>query len=89
MFELKLRARVGPEEKDDKEVRILNRIVRLHSKSILYEADPRHVEILTKSLGLQNSKSVCPPGVKDYTEADQLGDELDNDLVMMAKFPTM
>ena len=47
-FELKLRARVGPEAEDDKEVRILNRILRLGDKGLLYEADPRHVEILTK-----------------------------------------
>ena len=55
-FELKLRARVGPEEKDDKEVRILNRVLRLQDIGLLYEADPRHAEILTKSLGIEASK---------------------------------
>ena len=37
-FELKLRARVGPEEKDDKEVRILNRVLRLQDTGLLYES---------------------------------------------------
>ena len=43
------------------------------------------MEILTKSLGIEASKTVCSPGVKDYTEVDQLGEVLDDDLVMMAR----
>ena len=53
-FELKLRARIGPQQSDDKEVRILNRILRLTGEGLLYEADPRHVEILTRSLGVED-----------------------------------
>ena len=84
-FELKLRARIGPEAGDDKEVRILNRILRLDAGGLRYEADPRHVEIITKSLGIENSKTVCLPGVKDYTESDLLGETLDDDMVMVTQ----
>ena len=64
VFEIKVRARVGPEEKDDKEVRRL------------YEADPRHAEILTRSLGIEASKAACSPGVKDYSESNEHGEPL-------------
>ena len=30
----------------------------------MYEADPRHVELLAKSLGLENCKPVATPGLK-------------------------
>ena len=43
-FEIKIRGRLGTDEKDDKEIRILNRIVRITPKGLFYEADPRHVE---------------------------------------------
>ena len=43
---VKVRATLGPEEKDDKEVSILNRVIRWTHSSLLYEADPRHVEKL-------------------------------------------
>ena len=69
-FELKVRARLGPDETDDQEVRILNRIVRVTPSGLSYEADPRHVEILIKSLGVENAKSVSSPGVKDYSELE-------------------
>ena len=32
---------------------------------LAYEADPRHVELLARALGLEESRSVSTPGVKD------------------------
>ena len=66
-------------------MRIPNRILRLDAGGLRYEADPRHVEIITKSLGIENSKTVCSPGVKDYTESDLLGETLDDDMVMVTQ----
>ena len=43
-FEIKIRGRIG-EHLPLKEMRILNRIVALADKGILYEADPRHAEL--------------------------------------------
>ena len=41
---VKVRATLGPEPGDDKEVPILNRIVRWCEDCLPYEADSRHVE---------------------------------------------
>ena len=38
-----------------KEIRILNRIVRISKQGLQYEADPRHSELITESLGLKGS----------------------------------
>ena len=69
---------LGPGPQDDREVRILNRLMRWYtpydagSERIEFEADPRHMEILCAQVGLQpgKSKAVATPGVKgnDPTE---------------------
>ena len=63
-FECKMRGRLGSEPKDLKEIRMLNRIVRITPTGLLYEADPRHAELLAKSMGLDNCKQVSTPGTK-------------------------
>ena len=65
-FEIKVRGRIGEEDGDDREVRILNRIVRLGPGGLRYEADPRHAELIIKSLGLTSGTSVSTPGVKEH-----------------------
>jgi hypothetical protein len=63
-FECKFRGRLGEDPKDLKEIRMLNRIIRITPTGLLYEADPRHAELLSKSMGLNNCKHVSSPGVK-------------------------
>ena len=63
-FECKMRGRLGVEPNDLKEIRMLNRIIRVTPVGLLYEADPRHAELLAKSMGLDNCKHVTSPGVK-------------------------
>ena len=46
--DVKLRARMGPDEYDDKSVTILNRCLEWRSDGLYYEADPRHAEILSE-----------------------------------------
>eukprot|EP00973_Karenia_brevis_P025462 3514263-Karenia_brevis.AAC.1 len=41
-LEIKVRAVLGPEEKDDKEVTTLGRLVRWTLEGTEYEADPKH-----------------------------------------------
>ena len=67
-FGCKIRGRLGTDVKDSKEIRILNRIVRIVEDGLLYEADPRHVELLAKSLGIQDCKPVATPGIKKLFE---------------------
>ena len=43
-YELKEAARLGSGKDDDKEARVLNRIVSWTPSGIVYEADPRHGE---------------------------------------------
>ncbi len=70
VYELKVRATLGPDPGDDKSVRILNRIVSWNEKGTQYEPDQRHVEIVIKALGLQKGKSVVTPGVKEKLDQD-------------------
>ena len=62
-FEAKYRGRIGPGDKEGKEMRILNRIVTWTDEGIRYEGDQRHVEIGLEELGLmEGSRSVSTPG---------------------------
>jgi hypothetical protein len=63
-FERKVRGRLGSSSRNDKEMRISNRIVRWTPEGITYEADQRHAEILMKEMGLQDNP-VATPGVKE------------------------
>ena len=51
-YELIEGARLGPGPSDDKEGRVLNRVVRWTPDGVTYEADPRHYEKLVQELGL-------------------------------------
>ena len=64
-FEVELRGRMGYDKGDLREIKILNRVLRLDERGLAYEADPRHVELLVKSLGLESCRKVSSPGVKD------------------------
>ena len=67
-YELKEASRLGPRKEDDKEGRVLNRIVRWTDDGLEYEGDPRHVEKLLLELGLAGSKPVSTPGIKASME---------------------
>ena len=55
-FDCKLKGRLGTDPGDCKEMRVLNRIVRINDKGLLYEADPRHAEIIIKAFHLEHGK---------------------------------
>ena len=59
-------------------MRVLNRIVRITDGGLLYEADPRHAEMLIKSLNLEDAKSVVTPGIKPPTDSYDI-DKIDTD----------
>ena len=64
-FEVKFKARLGPEEPDDKAARVLNRVVQWTDEGITYEADQRHAEIIVKALGLKGeSRTLAVPREK-------------------------
>ena len=48
---------------------MLNRIIRITSAGLMYEADPRHAELLAKSMNLENCRQAATPGLKkSFTE---------------------
>ena len=51
-LEIKVRAMLGPDKKDDKEVVILGRTLRWKEWGIEWEADKKHRELLMEDLGL-------------------------------------
>ena len=78
-FECKLKGRLGTGDEDAKEMRVLNRIVRVTPDGLRYEADPRHAEMLIQAFKLEGSKSVVTPGVKSNAVEDD-PDKLDHDV---------
>ena len=57
-FELKVRAILGEEPGDDKEVTILGRTVRWKSWGIEYEADDKHRKALMEKFGMDSGAKV-------------------------------
>ena len=76
-FEIRIRGILRESADCEKDVRILNRIVRVSEDGILYESDPEHVEILVKTMNIKHSRST--PGDKNNeigTDAALTGDAL-------------
>ncbi len=62
-----------------KEIRILNRKVKWESNGIDIEADPKHVEILTKDMDLQSAKPMRTPAVREVGARGSCDHEDDED----------
>ena len=72
-YEVKVRARLGPGENDDKEATLLGRIVRWEAWGISCEANPKYRESVLEDLGLkEDSKSLMSPGTRDADRDDDL-----------------
>ena len=57
---------MGPSDGQQAQLKILNRIVTWDgTRGLVYEADPRHVEIVIEQLGFQEAKPVATSGTKD------------------------
>ena len=69
-FEIKTEV-LGPDadKGEVKELRFLNRVLTWHDQGIDWEADPRHAELITKQLDLEDCRPVVTPGVKDESRA--------------------
>ena len=70
-YTIKVHAILGPEEKDDKATRILNRICRFCLVPVLHielEGDPRRVELLLQQWRFVKFQGVSTPRVKQKVE---------------------
>ena len=73
-FEIKVRAMLGHEEKDDKEVVLLGRVVRWLGDKVEWEADPKHREKVLEYFGMdEGTRALGCNGDKDCKE--EVGDE--------------
>ena len=73
-YKVKVRARLGPEEGDDKEATLLGRTLRWRDWGISCEADPKYRKHVMESLGLsEESKSLNSPGMKEEGGKDDGG----------------
>ena len=69
-YELKVRAVLGGEAGDDREVTILNRRLRWEGDTIEYEADLKHAQVICQELGLgESSRGLSCPIVKETIDA--------------------
>ena len=64
--------RLGPCPHHSKEIRILNRILKIDADGLKWDADPRHLELLAKSLDLEACRKESIPGdnAKDPIDAE-------------------
>jgi hypothetical protein len=69
-YKIKLRGILGPDSWDDKEIIILNRVLRWSDAGIEYEPDPRHAELIVSKLDLHKAKPVSTPGIKPNIDAE-------------------
>ena len=88
-FELKIKGRLGLDAKDDKEMRVLNRIVRVDPSGLSYEADPRHAELLVQSMNLQGCSPVATPGIKKPFEDAIMDVEINDDVTITNLSPVL
>ena len=78
-YDIKVRAVVGNELGEQKEITILNRMLRWSPGEITLEADPVHAQRIVEEMGLEvGSKGLDAPTVKDKAEdpEEQAEDEL-------------
>ena len=55
---------MGGRQKDSKEVRVLNKVIKHAENGIGPESDPRHAVLVVRQLGLEEAKPSGTPGVK-------------------------
>ena len=68
-YELKMRAMLGGDFGDDREITILNRRIRREEGCLHYEADTKHVSEILKYFNLSDeSKSLVVPFVRETRE---------------------
>ena len=61
---VKMRGIMGPDAADTKVIDVLNRILEWREDEFRYEADPRHVEIMLRDMGLEECKAATLPGAQ-------------------------
>ena len=56
---------LGPGQRHQRQLRVLNRVLTWTASGIQYGADQRHAEILVRELGMDKAKPLSTPGSRD------------------------
>ena len=59
---------LGPEVGQEREIRVLNRVIRWEADGLVYEPDQRHAEMIVREFGLEGAGSVLTPGTRAEQE---------------------
>ena len=71
---------LGPREDHRQQLKVLNRVVAWHGRQgIVYEADPRHTELVIEQPQPQEAKIVTIPGAREEGRIDDEHAELLNE----------
>ena len=82
-FDVKLKGRIGHEDGDEHNMRVLNRIISITKDGLTYEPDPRHVELLARDLNLDlNGKSSGVPGHKIPYDENKHGQHIEDPVIL-------
>ena len=77
-FEIKVRGVLGRDQKDDKEIVILGRLVQWGEDEIRYQADPKHRRLLLEHFGLgEGSRSLKSNGEKEVEDKGEEKEDLE------------
>ena len=79
-FLCKVEGRLGSGAGDLREARVLGRVIQWTKEGLRYEADPRHVELLVRDLGLEGATPISSPGLKLSAHATEGTEEGEEDL---------
>ena len=80
-FEIKNKGRLGHDITDKKEMKLLNKILRIDDHGLLSEADPRHVALLARELDLEHATPYVARGIKQSITIDTPAEETLEDIV--------
>ena len=76
-FDIKVRAKLGPDAEDDKDVVILGRQVKWTESGIEYKADPKHRELILEHFGFEkDTKGLSANGEKNWRPNEEWEEEL-------------
>ena len=69
-FEIKTKI-IGPRSNENKEMKVLNRVIRVVEDGWEYEGDQRHGEIIVRETGMKSAKPVSTAGEDEPKKEDQ------------------
>ena len=64
---------LGPEVSQEREIRVLDRVIQWEADGLVYEPDQRHAEMIVREFGLEGAGGVRTPGTRAEQEVASAG----------------